>query len=166
MFARSSKIHNGRDADRLPVASRQAFLRTACSRPARTRTRCAAAGQGDYFPRVITLPRGSAPCSANTTLLGCQAVGHCARRRQLRGGRVARRKPPQTVGMIDGRSLVAEPRGYGQSGARGESGCRAEARAAGAAVGETPPSERKCFETGFFLRHVARRQPSQDAREA
>ena len=82
------------------------------------------------LPKVITLPGGSALCSANTTLLGCQAVVQLPLRTaaaELMGGRVARHKPPQAVGIIDGRSLVAEPRGYGQSGARGESGCRAEA---------------------------------------
>ena len=95
------------------------------------------------LPKVVTLPGGSALCLANTTLLGCQAVVQLPLRTaaaELMGGRVARHKPPQAVGIIDGRSLVAEPRGYGQSGARGESGCRAEAS----------PSTRR-FETGFFL---------------
>ena len=66
------------------------------------------------LPNVITLPGGSAPCLANTTLLGCQAVVQLPLRTaaaELRGGRVARRKPPQAIGMIDGQSRVAEPRG-------------------------------------------------------
>ena len=66
------------------------------------------------LPKVVTLPGGSALCLANTTLLGCQAVVQLPLRTaaaELRGGRVARRKPPQAVGMTDGRSRVAEPRG-------------------------------------------------------
>ena len=105
------------------------------------------------LPKVITLPGGSALCSANTTLLGCQAVVQLPLRTaaaELMGGRVARHKPPQAVGIIDGRSLVAEPRGYGQSGARGESGCRAEARAAGAAVGDVAKRTKMLRDSVFF----------------
>ena len=127
------------------------FLRTACSRPARTRTRCAAAGQGDYFPRVITLPGGSAPCSANTTLLGCQAVGHCAQRRQSSGvgaSRGASRR--KRLGWSTVEASSPSRAGTGSQGrvARAAVAPKPELRRGG---GGTSPSERKCFETGFFF---------------
>ena len=75
----------------------------------------AAAGQGDYFAKSSHFAWRQRPLLGQHHAAGLPSRRPTAILRtaaaELRGGRVARRKPPQAVGMIDVRSRVAEPRG-------------------------------------------------------
>ena len=151
---------------RLPVASRQRFSN---GRPARPALGLRALAHGAPPLDKVIIFQESHFASRQRPLLRQYHAAGLPSRRALRTaaaaqGRARRSAEAAANGWDDRRSkrLVAEPRGYGQSGARGESGCRAEARAA---------SRQRFFASRqpFFLhrlRHVARRQPSQDAREA
>ena len=75
----------------------------------------AAAGQGDYVAKCNHFAWRQRPLLGQHHAAGLpQAVVQLPLRTaaaELRGWRVAQRKPPQAVEMIDGRSLDAEPRG-------------------------------------------------------